>query len=52
MNVSWLVLDLTGKRIGRVRARTYARAVVAAREKFRDRAADVVPAAPVTLWSV
>jgi hypothetical protein len=43
MNVPWIVLDLTGKRIGRVRARNYARAVVAAQEKFRDRAATIVP---------
>ena len=51
MNVSWFVLDLTGKKIGRVRARNYARAVVAAREKFRERATDVAPATAAVLWS-
>lgn len=40
---TWNVIDQTGRRVGRVRATGYARALVAAREKYHDRAAGVLP---------
>lgn len=40
----WLVLDKNGNRIGRVRAPSYTRALMAARDRRPSGAAAVVPA--------
>lgn len=46
MNLTWNVIDRTGRKIGRVRARNYGRAFVLAGDKFGDRFASLTAHRP------